>query len=83
MEIAMNLTSNDELQRWVESFSCCPGLTVDDSCSGLIAPSGPQTIDVNSMHSLDGIIFSYSPPGSLRLSPSPVVNQRCDLISKL
>lgn len=48
----MNLISNDELQRWIEAFSCCTNLIIDDSCCGLISPSGPQKIDVDNVHSL-------------------------------
>ncbi|VDK78591.1 unnamed protein product [Litomosoides sigmodontis] len=51
-EIAMNLLSNDELQKWVEAFSCCANLTVTDYCCDLISSFGPQKIDISNMHNM-------------------------------
>ncbi|EJD74351.1 hypothetical protein LOAG_18324 [Loa loa] len=51
-EIAMNLLSNDELQRWIEAFSYCKNLTVTDYCCDLISSLGPQKIDMSNMHNM-------------------------------
>ncbi|VDK26072.1 unnamed protein product [Anisakis simplex] len=51
-QVTMNLLSNDELQRWLESFAMCPKLVIDDSCSGAISPAQPQRIEVGSVRSV-------------------------------
>ncbi|VDO34411.1 unnamed protein product [Brugia timori] len=56
-EIAMNLLSNDELQRWIEAFSCCTNLTVTDDCCDLISSFGPQKIDISDMHNMVSSVF--------------------------
>ncbi|CAG9533512.1 unnamed protein product [Cercopithifilaria johnstoni] len=58
-EIAMNLLSNDELQRWVEAFSCCTNLTVTDYCCDLISSFGPQKIDISNMHNMTKIALRF------------------------
>uniref|UniRef100_A0A914ZBL5 Rho guanine nucleotide exchange factor 7 n=1 Tax=Parascaris univalens TaxID=6257 RepID=A0A914ZBL5_PARUN len=50
--LSMNISSNDELQRWLESFAMCPKLVIDDSCCSSISPVQPQRIEMGSVRSV-------------------------------
>ncbi|KAM3728117.1 Rho guanine nucleotide exchange factor [Dirofilaria immitis] len=67
-EIAMNLLSNDELERWVEAFSCCTNLTGTDYRCDLISSFGPQKIDISNIHNMADI----SPLRKAEISQLPV-----------
>ncbi|VDM47571.1 unnamed protein product [Toxocara canis] len=57
-QLIMNITSNEELQRWLESFAMCPKLVIDDSCCSAISPVQPQKIEMGSVRSVvSAIIF--------------------------
>uniref|UniRef100_A0A0M3IM17 PH domain-containing protein n=1 Tax=Ascaris lumbricoides TaxID=6252 RepID=A0A0M3IM17_ASCLU len=55
--LSMNISSNDELQRWLESFAMCPKLVIDDSCCSSISPVQPQKIEMGSVRSVVGYLI--------------------------